>query len=101
MAAQKTKEIGFRKVLGSSITEILWIFGKEFARLILLAFLVAVPISWLLMSRWLQNYKYHIHPGPAIFVLAAVMVMGVALLTVGYQSLRAALMNPVNSLRTD
>jgi len=101
MVAQKTKEIGIRKVLGSGATEILWIFGKEFARLIGIAFLVAAPISWLLMNHWLQNYKYHIPLGPWIFVLAALLVMGVAAVTVGYQSIRAAWMNPVKSLRTE
>ena len=101
MVAQKTKEIGIRKVLGSSVGEILWIFGKEFARLILFAFIVAAPVAWWLMNNWLQDFKYHIQIGPWIFGLAVLITLVVAALTVGYQSIRAALMNPVKNLRTE
>jgi ABC-type antimicrobial peptide transport system permease subunit len=101
MVAQKTKEIGIRKVLGSGITEILWIFGKEFVRLILVSFLIAAPIGWWLMNSWLQDFEYHIPIGPWIFAAAALLILVVAAITVGYQSVRAALMNPVKSLRSE
>jgi len=101
MVANKTKEIGIRKVLGSSVTEILWIFGKEFSRLIVIAFLIAAPMTWFLMDRWLQNFKYHISLGPWLFVLGLLIIAGIAACTIGYQSIRAALANPVKSLRTE
>lgn len=101
MVAQKTKEIGIRKVLGSGVMEILWIFGKEFAGLIVIAFIIAAPFAWWLMSNWLQDFEYHIPLGPWVFVLAIVIIALVAMITVGYQSMRAALVNPVKSLRTE
>jgi hypothetical protein len=101
MVAHKTKEIGIRKVLGSSVPEILWIFGKEFSRLIVIAFLIAAPVTWLLMDRWLRDFKFHIPLGPWLFLLGLVIIAGIAACTIGYQSVRAALANPVKSLRTE
>jgi putative ABC transport system permease protein len=101
MAVQKTKEVGVRKVLGANVRNILWLFGKEFTRLLMLAFLVAAPLGWWMMSRWLDNFIYRIEMGPGIFVLAITATTFVALMTVGYQSLKAALANPVDSLRNE
>lgn len=101
MAIQKTKEIGIRKVLGGSISQILWIFGKEFSRLTIIAFLIAAPVGWLLMSQWLSMYPYKINLGVWIFLFELVAILFIVLFTVGYRSMRAALANPVTSLRTE
>lgn len=101
MASQRTKEIGIRKVLGSSISQILWIFGKEFARLIVIAFVIAAPLAGWLMHNWLQNFKFHIPLSPLFFVATIGLMFVIAFLTVGYQAFRAALMNPVKSLKTE
>jgi putative ABC transport system permease protein len=101
MTAQKTKEVGIRKVLGGSIGHILWIFGKEFSRLIVFAFLVATPMGWWLMNMWLQEFEFQIEMGPWIFLLAIGSSFFIAAITVGYQVTKTALMNPVRSLRTE
>ncbi|MFD1140442.1 ABC transporter permease [Larkinella insperata] len=101
MAAQKTKEIGIRKVLGSSAGQILWIFGKEFSRLILIAFAVAAPVAYYGMNAWLKHFTFHIDLGPGIFAIAVASTFLIALLTVGFQSLKAAGMNPVKALRSE
>lgn len=101
MVSQKTKEIGIRKVLGSSMREILWIFAKEFALLIVIAFVIAAPLGWWLMHSWLQDFEYHISIGVAEFALAILLIAAVTAITVGYQSIKASLMNPVKSLRSE
>ncbi|SHL72018.1 duplicated orphan permease [Chitinophaga jiangningensis] len=101
MVVQKRKEIGIRKVLGGSIGGILWLFGKEFARLILLAFMVAGPLGWWLMNSWLKDFRYHITLGPGVFLVAIAGTMIIAALTVGVQSARAAMMNPIRSLKSE
>jgi putative ABC transport system permease protein len=101
MVIQKTKEIGIRKVLGSTISQIVWIFGKEFSKLILIAFIIAAPIAWYLMNLWLQDFEYKTKISSVFFAYAIASSFMVAALTVGYQSIRAALMNPVESLKTE
>lgn len=101
MAVQKNKEVGIRKVLGASVQSILYLFSKEFTILITVAFLMAAPLGYFLMNHWLQGYYYHIEIGWGVFVLAIVMSVLIGWLTVGYKAIRAALANPIKSLRSE
>ncbi|MBV9986593.1 MAG: ABC transporter permease [Chitinophagaceae bacterium] len=101
MAAQKTKEVGIRKVLGASVANIVYLFSKEFTLLIIIAFVVAVPVAWYMMSNWLNNFVFRITMGVGVFVLAIVSSILIAWITVGYKAVRAARANPVTSLRSE
>jgi putative ABC transport system permease protein len=101
MAVQKRKEVGIRKVLGAGIMQIIYLFSKEFTFLILIAFIIAAPISWYMMNGWLHHFTYRITVSPFIFIAAALISITIAWVTVGYKSFRAALTNPVNSLRSE
>jgi len=100
-AQQKIKEIGIRKVLGATIANIVALLSRDFLRLVLLSVFIAIPIAWWAMYHWLQDFAYHIPLGAWIFVGAGVLATGIALLTIGSQSLRAATANPVKNLRTE
>lgn len=99
MTVQKTKEVGIRKVLGASVTDIVLIYSKEFTILILAAFVIAAPLSYLEMNNWLSNYAYHIKLGPGLFLLAFLGTILIAWITVGYRTIKSATANPVKSLR--
>lgn len=101
MVMRKRKEVGIRKTLGASMGGILWLFGKEYARLIFIAFLIAAPFAWWAMNGWLQDYAYRISIGFGIFAASFLLTLAIAVLTVGVQSLRAALANPVNALKSE
>lgn len=101
MATQRIKEVGIRKVLGASIGNIIYLFSREFTLLILLSFCIAAPLAWYIMTQWLQNFTFRIKIGVSIFALAIISSIVIAWITVGYRSLRAALANPVKSLRSE
>lgn len=101
MAVQRTKEVGIRKTLGASVANIVYLFAKEFTVLILIAFPIASFFGWYFMHQWLQNYSNRITIGPGIFILAILASIVIAWTSVGYKAIKAALANPVKSLRSE
>jgi predicted permease len=101
MVVQRTKEMGVRKVLGASVGNIVFLFSKEFMILISLSFVIAMPVGWLMMKGWLQNFVYRIPIGADVFIIAIAASLLLAWFTVGYKAVKAALANPVKSLRTE
>lgn len=101
MAVQKTKEIGIRKVLGASVSSIVYLFSKEFTILILIAFALAVPVAYVMMKNWLQNFAFRIPLSVSVFAIAIITSIAIAWITVGYKAIKAAFANPVKSLRTE
>ena len=99
IAQQRTKEIGIRKVNGAKISEILTMLNKDFVKLVMIAFVIAIPIAGYAMSKWLENFAYKTHLSWWIFAIAGLLALGIAFLTVSWQSWRAAKRNPVESLR--
>jgi len=101
MASLRTKEIGIRKVLGSSVREVVILLSKDFTKLVVIAFVLAVPLSWWMMDTWLKGFAYRVNLGFASFVIAGVLALSIALLTVSYQSIKAAMLNPAKSLKQE
>jgi putative ABC transport system permease protein len=98
---QRTKEIGIRKVLGASTQNVAYILAKDFLMLVMIAFVIAVPFTWWIMHNWLQEFAYRINIGWWIFLIAGAIAMAIALITVSFLAIKAAVANPVKSLRTE
>ena len=99
MTERRTKEIGIRKVLGASVGRVVWLLGKEITGLVLVANLLAWPMAYLVMQQWLQLFAYHVDISMGTFILATLTALVIALLTVGYHTLKASRSNPVDALR--
>ena len=100
-AEQRTKEIGVRKVLGASVGSVVALLSKDFLKLVGIAIIIAIPAAWFAMNKWLQDFEYRIEISWWMFAVAGSLSIGIALLTVSFQSIKAALMDPVNSLRSE
>ena len=100
-AERRKREIGIRKVLGASVENIVVLLSKDFLKLVLLALLIASPIAWYFMNDWLQDFAYRIDIGWYVFAIAGISAISIALLTVGFHAVKAALQNPVSNIRTD
>jgi putative ABC transport system permease protein len=97
----RTKEIGIRKVLGASVSTIVGLLSKDFLKLVLIAFIIATPLAWYLMSKWLLDYAYRINISWFVFIITGAAIILIALITISFQAIKAAIANPVKSLRTE
>jgi putative ABC transport system permease protein len=98
---QRVKEIGIRKVLGASVSGITAMLSTDFLKLIFISAIIAVPIAWYIMNKWLQDFAYRITISWWVFVVAGLAALLIALITISFQSIKAAIANPVKSLRTE
>ncbi|MES1221046.1 MAG: FtsX-like permease family protein, partial [Bacteroidota bacterium] len=100
-AERRKREMGIRKVLGASTRGVVFLLSKDFIKLVTISLLVASPVAWYFMNKWLQDFAYRVSISAWVFALAAFIVMGIALATVGFQAIKAAMANPVKSLRAE
>ena len=101
IAEQRTKAIGIRKVLGASVADIISMLSKDFVKLVLIAAILAFPVAWFAMSKWLQEFAYRIDIGWWVFIMAGLAAIVIALVTISFQAIKAAMANPVKSLRSE
>jgi len=100
-AQVRTREIGVRKVLGASVSGIVGLLARDFVKLVFIAIIIATPLAWFAMYKWLQDYAYRINIGWWVFALAGTISIIIAFITISFQTIKAALMNPVKSLRSE
>ncbi len=100
-AQVKIKEIGIRKVLGASVSGIIKLISKDFLKLVIIAIIIAIPIAWWAMNKWLNDFAYHVNISWRVFALAGIVALLIALITVSFQAIKAAIANPVKSLRSE
>jgi putative ABC transport system permease protein len=100
-AEQRNKEIGIRKILGASVANIVTMLSADFIKLVFIAILIAFPLAWCIMYKWLQNFAYRVNIHWWILAIAGIIALLIAFITVSFQSIKAALANPVKSLRND
>jgi putative ABC transport system permease protein len=101
MAERRFKEIGIRKVMGASVQQIVTMMSTEFVKLVLIAFVIAVPVAWYGMSKWLEGFAYRVEISWLVFALAGFIALVIALLTVSFESIKSAMGDPVKSLRSE
>jgi putative ABC transport system permease protein len=101
MAERRTKEIGVRKVLGASVSNVVVLLSKDFLRLTLIAIVIAFPVAWYFMNKWLEDFAYRINITWTIFLIAGFGTLIITLVTISFQAIGAAVANPVKSLRTE
>jgi putative ABC transport system permease protein len=101
MAEQRSKEIGIRKVLGATVSQVTGLLSKDFVKLVLVAIVIASPLAWWMMHKWLQDFAYRVDVSGWLLAAAGGMVIGIAMLTISLQAIRAAMANPVDSLRAE
>ena len=100
-AKQRVKEIGIRKVLGASVAGIVRLLSKDFLLLVGIAIIIASPLAWYVMNNWLQDFAYRIHINWWMFFMAGIIAISIALITISFQAIKAAIANPVKSLRSE
>lgn len=101
MTEQRKKEIGVRKVLGASVSSVVMLLSKDFSKLVIIAFVVVVPIAWYAVNQWLNDFAYKVNVGPLIYLGAGVLILGIAFLSIAWQSVKAAIVNPSDTLRNE